>query len=96
MAAYDTRSTEGLMSMFYNSAMERNSVESMERGGIQIQMMRLTAKQFAWLKSVEMKESGFVSKVRGYFTVTAEIKGVGFADAIEQMHGSAIVTIRLY
>ena len=79
--------------MFYDSAMQRNAVQSTDRGGIKIEMMRLTAKQFSWLKSVELQETGFVHSSHGHKTITVEIKGVGFADIVEQMHGSVIVTI---
>jgi hypothetical protein len=92
--AFDTKTVNGLAAMFYDGACKRGAVQTFERGGSTFEQFTLTAKQWSWLCDVDRRESGTVP--RGHArTVTGEVLGVGFFDAIERKYGSAIVNIRL-
>jgi hypothetical protein len=93
--AHNLKTVDGLMANFYDRAKQVGAVSEMTRSGNTIQQIRLTAKQFEWLANVDQRESGPVPQNRGRRVVTGQVVGVGFFDAVEQMHGSAIVTIRI-
>jgi hypothetical protein len=93
--AFDTKTVNGLMAMFYDGASKRNAVQTFERGESQIEQITLTAKQFAWLCDVERREYGTTPRGRAGREVTGELVGVGFFTAHERKYGSAIVNIRV-
>jgi hypothetical protein len=91
--AFDTKTVDGLMAMFYSAAHARGSLQVVE--GLHFnEQFTLSAKQFAWLCNVERKEYGATPTGRAGRHVAGQISGVGFFDARERKYGSAIVNIR--
>ncbi len=91
--AFNVRTVDGLMAMFYAGAQSRGSLQVVE--GLHFnEQFTLSAKQFAWLCDVERKEYGPTPTGRAGRHVTGQIGGVGFFDAHERRYGSAIVNIR--
>lgn len=92
-SAFNTKTVDGLMEMFYEGACRRSKPQTFDRGDSHYEQILLTAKQFAWLKDVDRRESG--SHPRGHaYTVCGQI-AAGFFQATEQKYGSAIVNIRI-
>lgn len=97
-AAFNTKTVNGLMAMFYDGAKSRGQIQLfdyVENPHFNQQFM-LTAKQFKWLCDVERREmdGNVAPRAINGRTVTGEITGVGFFTAHEMKYGSAIVNIR--
>jgi hypothetical protein len=89
----NTKTVNGLMSLFFGGAAERKAVVTTASGARAVQFT-LTARQFQWLRDVAQREDGFVPTSRtGRASVQGEIDGGQF-EANEQKGGSALVLVR--
>ncbi len=96
--AFNTKTVNGLMEMFYDGACKRNLVQKfdyVDNPHFDIQFT-LTAKQFTWLCDVERREMNDLVAPRGRNgrQVTGQIEGLGFFTAQERRYGSAVVNVR--
>ena len=91
----NTKTVNGLMSMFFGGAAERKAVTNVTTAsGARAVQFTLTARQFQWLRDVAQREDGFVPTSRtGRASVQGEIDGASF-EANEQKGGSALVIVR--